>query len=113
LKEEGCLVFGAMENPRKGKGKPNQGNKARGQGKQPQVSRKEKEEVKEQLKNEEELGEGMTDEEARGPTKWSNWLVAGRILVGAYPKRAALLKDILCAGAFFLLPIDLFFTLFC
>merc|ERR1711974_127850 len=33
-----------------------------------------------------------------GPTNWCNWLIKDQILVGAYPKKKLLLRDILATG---------------
>eukprot|EP01121_Diplochlamys_sp_Union-15-3_P000393 TRINITY_DN10367_c0_g1_i7.p1 TRINITY_DN10367_c0_g1~~TRINITY_DN10367_c0_g1_i7.p1 ORF type:complete len:239 (+),score=34.28 TRINITY_DN10367_c0_g1_i7:96-812(+) len=42
------------------------------------------------------LPESGTD--LKGPTKWCNWVIPGRLLMGAYPKSKTLIENILHAG---------------
>lgn len=38
------------------------------------------------------------NEDLSGPTDFCNWVLPGRLLMGAYPKRTSLLKDLLVHG---------------
>jgi hypothetical protein len=47
-----------------------------------------------------ELNLPTNEADLRGPTEWTNWVIPGHLLVGAYPKDTALLKEILSAGTY-------------
>jgi hypothetical protein len=45
-----------------------------------------------------ELNLPTSEDDLSGPTEWTNWVIPGHLLVGAYPKDKTLLRDILSAG---------------